>query len=133
MTTARVLIEQSLRLIGVTASGEPPTAEEINDGLDTLNQMVSGLEAEGVHLNFAPISLDSEVPVEDRFIESIKYLLAVRLSSEYGSELTPEIPIIALNGKAFLQTWFSEIPTLKMDRGLRNRTSRFGDRNGFDG
>lgn len=39
--TARELIASSLRLIGVLASGETATADEANDALSALNQMLS--------------------------------------------------------------------------------------------
>ena len=39
--TARELIASSLRLGGVLASGETPSADEANDALSTLNQMLS--------------------------------------------------------------------------------------------
>jgi hypothetical protein len=38
--TARDLIKQALRSLGVLASGENPTAEEAQDALDSLNQMI---------------------------------------------------------------------------------------------
>jgi hypothetical protein len=39
-TTARALISSTLRLLGVLAAGEVPTAQEADDALQTLNQLV---------------------------------------------------------------------------------------------
>src|SRR5882757_50714 len=39
-TTAGALITSSLRLIGAIATGETPTAAEINDGISTLNDLL---------------------------------------------------------------------------------------------
>lgn len=44
--TGNDLINSSLRLIGVTASGEQPTADEANDALVILNQMLDSWNAE---------------------------------------------------------------------------------------
>lgn len=40
MTTAQTIIKRVLRGIGVTASGEDPTADEYADSLETLNAMI---------------------------------------------------------------------------------------------
>lgn len=45
--TARDLLTATLRLIGVVASGETPTAAELNDGLVTLNTFISYLQTQG--------------------------------------------------------------------------------------
>lgn len=39
-TTAGVLVRSSLRLIGAIATGETPTADEMNDGLSSLNDLL---------------------------------------------------------------------------------------------
>ena len=39
--TAREMIARSLRLIGVLAAGEVPSADEASDALTTLNEMIS--------------------------------------------------------------------------------------------
>lgn len=46
MATARELIEGSLRLIGVLAEGETPSADTINDGLTAFNQLLDSWSAE---------------------------------------------------------------------------------------
>lgn len=46
--TAREMIASSLRLLGVLASGEVPTAAEANDALTALNQMLSAWSNENL-------------------------------------------------------------------------------------
>jgi len=41
LSTARDMVKKSLKLIGVGAEGETPSAEMMNDGLDSLNLMLS--------------------------------------------------------------------------------------------
>lgn len=48
--TARTLITRSLQLIGVVASGETPTADESNDGLLTLNDLLQQLQFQGLSI-----------------------------------------------------------------------------------
>lgn len=48
MATARDTIKGALRLIGVIASGETPTAAEQTDGLQALNEMLQSWSAEGL-------------------------------------------------------------------------------------
>lgn len=47
-TTARDIIKGSLRLIGAIASGENPSASELSDGLDTLNEMLDSWSNESL-------------------------------------------------------------------------------------
>ncbi len=49
--TARDLIERSLRLIGVVASGETMTADEANDGLTTLNYLIQSWATQGLTMH----------------------------------------------------------------------------------
>lgn len=51
MATARNLIERSFRLLGTHAQGENPSAEEINDGLKTLIDMLDAwsLDSQKIH------------------------------------------------------------------------------------
>jgi hypothetical protein len=46
--TAREMITSAMRLIGVLATGETPSSTEINDGLTTLNQMLSSWSNENL-------------------------------------------------------------------------------------
>lgn len=51
MTTVRELIQSSLRLITVLGAGENMTAEDGNDALKTLNQMLESWAADGTIIN----------------------------------------------------------------------------------
>ena len=54
MTTARSIVTRALRHLGVTAAGEVPTADEAQDALDTLNDMLEGWSNE--HLTIVSIT-----------------------------------------------------------------------------
>lgn len=47
-TTSGVLVRSSLRLIGAIATGETPTADEMNDGLSSLNDLLEILSTQNL-------------------------------------------------------------------------------------
>jgi hypothetical protein len=47
-TTAYELIKASMRLVGITAPGETPTADEANDALDMLNDIVEEMSTQNL-------------------------------------------------------------------------------------
>jgi hypothetical protein len=47
-TTSGVLVRSSLRLLGAIATGETPTADEMNDGLSSLNDLLEGLSTQNL-------------------------------------------------------------------------------------
>jgi len=57
MTTVRELIQSSLRLITVLGAGENMTAEDGNDALKTLNQMLESWAADGTIINSKSLTL----------------------------------------------------------------------------
>ena len=48
--TGQELVTGAMRLLGVLASGESATASEMQDGLQSLNQMLKAWQADGFHL-----------------------------------------------------------------------------------
>lgn len=121
MTTARDLIESALKLNRVLSQGKTMTAAEASDGLETLNQLLHSLKAEGADLGFADIDLNDEIPLPPEHVRAVRFLLAVDLAPEYSVELTPEVSIGAQNAKLILQAAYAQIPELGFDRGLKRR------------
>lgn len=132
MSTAREVVTDALKYIQVIHPGRSPSADEMTDGVRSLNLMLHSFEAEGIKLGFADITVDDDVPLADKFIRGVTYLLAIDLAPGYGTEVSPEVAINAAQSKTFLQTAFTEIPKLEMDTGLRNRRWGTGSET-FDG
>lgn len=54
-TTAGALITSSLRLIGAIATGETPTAAEINDGINALNDLLENWSTQNLAVYDSPV------------------------------------------------------------------------------
>ena len=128
MPTARRVIQSALRLLSITDESEAASAEQASDGLEVLNDMLHGLQPRGADLDFRDIALTDEVPLPREHIEACKFLLAARLAPEYGTQLTPEVAVEAQRAEQIFQAAYRSVPTLRPDRGLRDRLHRYGNR-----
>jgi hypothetical protein len=119
MTTARELITQSLRTLGVLHSGETPSAEEANDGLTSLNQMLNAWIYDGIDMEFSTLtSLNDVIGYPDDQIGPIRYNLAVVMSPDYGVPITPAMVALAQQGYLQMKRAYLSIPTLSVDSAL---------------
>lgn len=118
MTTARDLITMSLRSIGVLHSGETPSAEEANDGLATLNQMLNSWLYEGIDLEFTSLGLNDTVPYPEDHIGPFRWNLALRMSPDYGISVTPAVAAMAKEGYDQLRRQYLDNRELKVDSAL---------------
>lgn len=119
MSTARDLITMSLRSIGVLHSGETPSAEEADDALDTLNQMLSSWLYEGIDLEYTTITdLNAEIPYPDDHIGPFRWNLAVRLSADYGVAVTAAVAALAKEGYDQLRREYLDNRELTVDNAL---------------
>ncbi len=91
MATALDIITRALRLINAIEAGETATAEDAVDGLAALNEMVHGWEHAGIHIGWSTVGQDDELLVHDKFLEGIRYNLALRLAAEFGKPVPPYI------------------------------------------
>ena len=92
MATAREYIYRSLAKLGVKAAETTIEASELNDGIETLNDMMTELEGSGILLGYVAVnSGDDEVTVPREVQGAIKANLAVRLASDYSRPVTAEL------------------------------------------
>lgn len=87
MITARDTVLRALKKIGVAAEDEEPTAYQIAEGLDALNDMLAGLRPFGVDIGHSELTTDSPFPLGREFHEGIVHMLAARLSATYALPL----------------------------------------------
>lgn len=88
MADVAKIINRALRLIKIVDAGEAATGEDAATAIEALNDMVGRWEANGLSMGWTPVSLPGDVlPAPDESHEALAYNLALRLSSEYGSEV----------------------------------------------
>ena len=106
MATAQTVIKRALRLLKVTQSGEEPSAEEAQDSLTALNDMLFAWELDAIPLNHIELLYTDTLPFDDNHIQPITYNLAVQLADEYGTQPTQIIYDTADNGYRNLQNFY---------------------------
>jgi hypothetical protein len=109
VATAREIIKGSLRLIGVIASGDTPTASEETDALDVFNQMLESWSTEGLiifskvreEFTLTPLTGAYTIGVTGDFNTSRPLKIESAKIEDQGVTPTAEYPVRILN----LQEW----------------------------
>lgn len=92
MATAREYVYRALAKLGVKSAETTIEASELNDGIETLNDMMTELEGSGILLGYVAVnSGDDEVRIPREAQGAIKANLAVRLASDYSRPVTAEL------------------------------------------
>ena len=87
------VVRRSLRLIGVLADGEQPTAQQMTDATETLAGLLGGWELQGVPVTTRPLVPTTEIAFPDTHMDAPVFALAALLAPEYGR--TPRADVIA--------------------------------------
>jgi len=104
MATGKDIIEGALKLLGVRAAETPIQPNEVQDGLESLNDMLSMWEEDGVYTGFSPLGDADDTVYFPRFaIGGIKANLAVFLAPEYNKTVTQELFDRAKSGKTSIR------------------------------
>lgn len=117
MPTARDIVTRALRMLGVLAAGETPSAEDADAGLLALNGMVASLVMSRAP-SFAEMTLDTSIPYPRQFDEALASMLAIRLASEYGQQVAPAVASMAERGEQQLRAYYASEALLVVDSGL---------------
>lgn len=120
MTTARDIVERAFRKLGIVASDEAMTADQADNGINALNDMMHGWLLDGIDIGHADLELADVFTLEPQFVEGCIYLLAERLSPDYSTPAN----FSTSQFKQRLSAAFLIIPDSKFDRTLtRSRRS----------
>ncbi len=121
MATARDFVTRALRLLRVIGAGDAPTADEATDALATFNEMLAAWQIDGLDLGLPVLALGDEVLVPAPYEMALRYNLAVKLASEFGAGLTPEIVGVAEAQERVIRAWQADVDELTVDPMLVRR------------
>jgi hypothetical protein len=90
--TASELIASVLRRLSIVGDFDAPTAEQVEQHIETLNDLMSQWEGEGVDVGYSTIESGTETVYAERWAQrAIKTALAVEISQHYDKPVTPEL------------------------------------------
>lgn len=84
MTDVSKVVARAFRKNGMSGVGDTLTADEIAEGVDTLNAMMHGWKLRGVDIIHTDVSATDTFPLANEYLEGAIYLLAARLSPDYS-------------------------------------------------
>lgn len=132
----RALVEMAWKEIGVSPSlGYGITAEQVADGMNTLEAMMGTLYQSGYRLGYNSATEynggdpDSDSGIPHGANEAVYLSLAIRIASSIGKQLSPHT-IAAHRAAMNALAMYSEMPTVKRDpdqspAGQGNRRTRW--------
>ena len=92
MATASHFISRALTRLGVRASETSLQADEIQDGISLLNDMMSEWEETGPQLGFSPVAgVSDEVRIPRGANAAVIDNLAIRMAPEYSRVVSPAL------------------------------------------
>lgn len=131
MATCLEHCTKAARKIGVVASGEQLTANELADALKTLETMIASWESEGITLSSlvgAELTAATELPLPATHDDAVQFNLAMMLAPEYGVQPSPIVVDRADKTFRVLQGSYASditmVPELAMLRA--GRSTRWG-------
>ena len=118
MATAQSVVKRALRLLAITQTGEEPSADEAQDALSALNEMLFSWELESIPLEHIEMAWTDTLPFPTNHIRPITYNLALVLADEYGKQPTQMVFDIAQRGYRNLQNFYLDYDDLPVDPAI---------------
>jgi hypothetical protein len=121
------LVTRALQLAGVVGMNRAPSAAEMNDGIDTLNEMLQSAAIGGMDLGLPTLVQSDTVNTDAAFIKGIRYNLAVELAGAHGilNELPPIVIQTAAAEQDKIREQLTTISDLRCDRSLLKRSTGY--------
>jgi len=98
-------VQGALYELGIIEPSAPIEAVDAKTGLEKLNNMMSGLTAQGIDVLWPELALDDLFPLGPEHVEGVEAMLAVRLSAmpAYSTKISSELKSIATTSKQMLR------------------------------
>jgi hypothetical protein len=122
MATYNQIVNASMRLLSLTQTGEAPTGEEYEVGIEALNDMVTGWRTRGLNMDYAAVSLDAggtDAPFEEEDLGNIKDCLADVLAPIYGKTLSPQMALRAARAWDALYAKYNNAKRMRVDIAIQ--------------
>lgn len=124
--TAQDIISFALRKI--TGDGEDPTAEQADNALEMLNDMLALWQLSGIPTgSIYPLTLASSFQAPDGFVWAVKYGLRLLVHAHYGADISPVDASMAEEGKRALSNAVVNLSDVSMPATLANTTDTVVD------
>jgi hypothetical protein len=114
------LVTRALQLSGVIGMNRAPSAAEMNDGIDTLNEMLSAWALDGMDLGLGTLVQTDEDLIDTAYVKGIRYSLAVELAGAHGilNELPATVIATAGEQQDLIRSALSDINNMRCDNSL---------------
>jgi hypothetical protein len=90
------IVTEAFQIAGIVDETEAPSAEQGQNGLTVLNDMLANEAADGLRLGWWPqTNLTNTAPLRDQDIYGVKLMLAMVLAPRYGIDMTKDNPLMA--------------------------------------
>lgn len=110
MATGEEFVRRALIKAGIRTAESPLSSDEIQDGLEQFNDMMSAIEP-SLQLGFVPLENATDTVTIPREANAyVKAVLAIYFTSEYGRVASPELTAEASNMYDALLTAIVTIP-----------------------
>lgn len=92
MATASYIVTRALTRLGIRASETSLQPDEIQDGIDLLNDVLSNWEEAGYNLGFSPVAgVSDEIRVPRGTVAAVIDALAIFMAPEYSRPVSIEL------------------------------------------
>jgi hypothetical protein len=125
------IVTRAARLAGKAGQGSALSAEDMNWGVDLLNDMLFAWALDGMDVGHASVVVSTDtLLIDDAYLKGVKYNLAVEIAQEGGTELMPGVPLIAEDEKGRIRASLCDIDVLSADKALLNPPLSFDHTSG---
>lgn len=112
------LVTRAARIAGKAGQGSALSAEDMSWGVDQFNDLMHSLALDGMDMGHTTQVSTDTLLIDEAYVKGVKYLLAVEMSIEGGSELMPGAAAIAIDEQGKIRAALCDIDEMRVDEAL---------------